>query len=80
MCEMFSQCSDPTSGLRRVEVAIGKSKTTEDVLPWTAVADHAHPTLVVSNVPDGTDLWVRVRLTNKGKLYIFVLYLRKILS
>ena len=79
---MSRQRSDPTSGLERVEVAVGTAATKDDVLPWTVVADHAHPTLIV-NLPENTDLWVRVRLTNKGKsktyiiifTYIIVVYL-----
>ena len=64
-------CSDPSSGIRHAEVAIGKtSPTSDDVHPWTLVNDPAHPTLAVGSLPEAVALWVRVRLTNNGKLSV----------
>lgn len=59
--------TDEQSGIRLVEIAIGRSTRDTALLGWTALQLGGSGTIAVV-IPDGIPGWVKLRVTNNGEL------------
>ena len=59
--------SDPLSHIMRVEFGLGRSKRDTYLLGWQDI-NHGSPMSHTRRIPDGIPAWVKLRLTNHGRI------------
>ena len=58
--------SDPESGVKRVEICLGRNTRDCAIFDWFKYTYTPNITHVYT-IPDGEPAWVRIRITNNGK-------------